>query len=61
MGPNQWLQLLRKAIARAQATKDPRLNGLQQAMATSSAEKILRRMSIICDADLIREFPESQT
>lgn len=60
-GVNQWYQLLRKAIARAQVTKDPRLAKLQDAMATSTPEKTLRKMSIICEADIQREFPDSST
>jgi hypothetical protein len=56
---NQWILLLKKAIAMAQKTKDPRLGVLQQAMRTATAESVLRKMSIICEADLRREFPDS--
>lgn len=59
MTQNQWTQLLRKAIARAQANKDPRLPSLQHALQQAEPELLLRRMSIICDADLLREFPDS--
>jgi len=57
---HQWILLLKKAIERAKQAKDPRLSALQEALRTSTAEKALRRMSIICEADLQREFPDSQ-
>lgn len=60
VGQTQWALLLKKAIARAQMKGDPRLGVLQQALMSGTAERILRKMSIICDADLQREFPESQ-
>ena len=56
-GQNQWVQLLKRAIARAQTKGDQRLDALRQALQTGTAEKVLRRMSIICDADIDREFP----
>lgn len=61
IGLNQWNLLLRKAVVRAQAANDPRVTALQQALGTGDAEKVLRRMSIICDADLAREFPVQST
>lgn len=61
VGQSQWNQLLRRAISAAELAKDPRLTALRQAMMANTAEKTLRRMSVICDADLQREFPVSQT
>lgn len=61
VGQNQWNQLLRKALGAAELAKDPRLATLRQAMMSGTAEKTLRRMSLICEADLQREFPVSQT
>lgn len=61
MGKTQWVLLLKKAISKAQVTKDDRVQALQNALMTDTAEKVLRRMSIICDADLQREFPDSPT
>lgn len=58
MGATQWTVLLRKAIAKAQQTSDPRLTSLQAAL-RGGAEKTLRRMSIICEADIDREFGAS--
>ena len=58
MGQTQWVQLLKKAITRAQLKGDSRLQVLQQALRAGTAEKSLRKMSIICDADLQREFPD---
>lgn len=58
VGQNQWSQLLRRAIARAEVTKDPRLPALLAALRTNTAEKVLREMSIIFDGDLLREFPD---
>lgn len=56
MSPMQWTQLLRKALTRAELIGDPRVVALQAAM-TGNAEQTLRRLSVICEADLDREFP----
>lgn len=61
VGQSQWNQLLRRAIARAQNSQDPRLPLLQQALRAGTAEAALRRMSVICDADIDREFRDSPT
>lgn len=61
VGQTQWGQLLRKTMRQAELTKDPRLPALQQALMAGTAEKTLRRLSIICDADIQREFPVSPT
>jgi hypothetical protein len=52
-----WKQLLRKTIARAELTGDRRLEGLKCALVDGAAEKHLRRLGIIHDVDLTREFP----
>ncbi len=59
--PSQWNQLLRKTLARAQATGDSRVGSLQQALREGTVEATLRRMSIVCDADILREFPDRNT
>lgn len=59
--PSQWQQLLRKAIFAAERAKDPRLASLQQALKERTAERTLRRMSIICEADISREFSTPTT
>jgi hypothetical protein len=49
--------LLRKAITRAEAVKDRRLEGLRNAQVKDQAEKHLRLMGIIHERDIDREFP----
>lgn len=61
MGRAQWVQLLRKAISKAQLVKDARQEALQAALLAGTAEPTLRKMSIICEADILREFPDSVT
>jgi len=55
--PVQWVVFCRRALARAKQAKDPRVTALQEALNANNAERTLRRMSLICDADLDREFP----
>lgn len=55
---NDWRKLMIKVISRAQALKDPRLPMLQKAQQEGTQEACLRRMSIIGDNDLKREFPD---
>jgi hypothetical protein len=52
-----WKQLLRKAIQRAETSGDRRLEGLKRALVDGQAESHLRRLGIIHDVDLSREFP----
>jgi hypothetical protein len=59
--PSQWNQLMRKALTRAQEVGDSRVGSLQQALREGTVEKTLRRMSIVCDADIAREFPDPKT
>lgn len=54
---DDWKQLLRKAITRAEASKDRRLAGLRHALVKGQAEQHLRRMGIIAERDIEREFP----
>ena len=56
--PRDWTRLLVKAIAMAKKTKDRRLEGLLKAQETGTAAKYLKKLSIICEADLTREFPD---
>jgi hypothetical protein len=51
-----WKQLLRKAIIEAEASTDRRLNGLCHALANNQAEKHLRKLGIIHEGDIKREF-----
>jgi hypothetical protein len=52
-----WEQLLRKAILRAEKAQDRRLEGLKKALQDRRSELLLRKMGVICEADLDREFP----
>jgi hypothetical protein len=54
---DDWKQLLTKAIARAEASGDRRAIGLKQALINGEAERHLRRLGIIHEGDLLREFP----
>lgn len=56
-----WKQLLRKTIQRAEASEDRRLEGLKNALVKDLAEPHLRRLGIIHDRDLQREFPVQST
>lgn len=61
LGPqniHEWNALLSKAIQRADAAGDRRVEGLRRAMTDGRSEKILRQMSILSDVDLDREFPK---
>jgi len=53
-----WNQLLRKAIAQAEASNDGRLQGLRKALADGRSETHLRTLGIIHDGDIRREFPK---
>jgi hypothetical protein len=55
-----WKQLLRKAIEVAERTGDRRVEGLKRALVDNAAEKHLRRLGIIHDGDLTREFPNQK-
>lgn len=59
--PSQWNQLMRKALTRAQEVGDSRVASLQQALREGTVEKTLRKMSIVCEADIAREFPDRNT
>lgn len=54
---HEWNTLLSKTIQRAESLGDRRVEGLRKAMVEGRAEKMLRQMSILSDADLDREFP----
>lgn len=52
-----WNTLLSQAIKRAEVRGDNRLAGLKRAMVEGQAEKTLRRLGILTETDLQREFP----
>lgn len=57
---HEWQGLLRRAIEAAAAVSDARLPLLRAARDGADAEKVLRRLSIIHDADIAREFPATK-
>jgi hypothetical protein len=59
--PHEWLTLLKTAIAQAEQRGDPRLEGFRKGLEVGQAERVLRRLGIVCQADLRREFPELKT
>lgn len=56
-----WERLMRKAIERAEKTKDNRLTSLKMALSQGKAQVILRKLGIIGESDLDREFPARAT
>ena len=59
--PMAWLRLMQKVIARARQLRDRRVPGLERALKEQTMDKMLRRMGIICEADILREFPDPKT
>lgn len=51
-----WEALMQKAIIRARAAGDPRLKILETAHSQGKSALVLKRFSIIGEADLEREF-----
>jgi len=56
-----WAQLAKAAIERAKASKDKREHSIRLAVQKGQVESLLRKWGIICEADLIREFPPLKT
>jgi len=59
--PREWDALARKAIARATLLDDRRLHGLKAAIVAGKTAEHLRKMSIVSEADVLREFPSKAT
>lgn len=57
MSPADWDRLMRQAITRAERMGDPRLLALKTAVAQGKTVVVLKRMGIIGENDLQREFP----
>lgn len=53
-----WHRLMQKVIARARQLKDRREPGLQSAINQGAIPQTLKRMGIICETDIRREFPD---
>jgi len=59
--PHEWDNLMRRVIARAAQVQDRRLQGLQGVISSGETSKFLKRMGIICENDILREFPDPNT
>jgi hypothetical protein len=55
--PQGWNQLMLQVIARCEKLGAPDLPGLRAALSQGKAEQLLRRLGIISQADIDREFP----
>lgn len=53
----EWNRLLKLALSRADTVKDRRAAGLRKAIPQGKAELLLRKMGIVCESDIAREFP----
>ena len=51
----KWKLLYKEAVSRAEQREDDRLSFLRQG--SGSPEDTLRRLNVICENDLDREFP----
>jgi hypothetical protein len=51
-----WNRFMRRVISRAEAVGDRRLPGLKQALAQDRSETLLRKLSLVSQADIDREF-----
>lgn len=58
MKQTEWVRLMQRTIAQADKIGDRRAYGLRKALADGKTEPMLRRLGIISEADLRREFPE---
>jgi len=59
--PHEWDGLMRKVMARAVQVQDRRLQGLQGVISRGETAKFLKKMGIICENDILREFPDPNT
>ena len=59
--PREWDDLLRKVMARATQVQDRRLQGLQGVIPKGESQKLLRKLGIVCENDILREFPGPKT
>ena len=52
-----WVQLAQMAVSRAEKIQDRRIESLRAALSSGKTEQVLRQMGIICEVDVVREFP----
>jgi hypothetical protein len=59
--PQEWRELARKAQAAAERNQDKRALGIKAAIEQNRIPQVLRAMHVICENDILREFPASST
>jgi hypothetical protein len=59
--PSAWIRLAQQAADQARRVGDKREHSIRQALGQGQAEKLLRTLGIICEADILREFPAPRT
>lgn len=57
MSPADWERLASLAIAQAELVKDSRASAIKNALASGNAAQTLKRLGIIGEIDIQREFP----
>jgi hypothetical protein len=55
--PIEWERLLKKALDRAEKLQDRRAGALRTALTQGKSSEVMRRMGIIGENDIDREFP----
>lgn len=55
----EWNSLMRKVIAQAESLNDPRVPSLRLSLSKGESERRLRRLGIISESDINREFKKS--
>jgi hypothetical protein len=59
--PVDWERLAHQAIARAEQAGDPRAGAIRTALTQGRASQFLKRLGIIGEIDISREFPTRET
>jgi len=54
----EWHRLMTEVLTSAQTIESRHLPGLRLAVSKGQTEQALRRLGIICQADIEREFPK---
>ncbi len=55
--PTDWDLLARRAILQAEKAGDSRAQAIRNAVREGTADRTLKRMGIIGETDILREFP----
>ncbi len=59
--PIEWERLLKRALEQAEKAQDRRVGALRAALSQGRAAEVLKRMGIIGENDIDREFPVQAT